>query len=128
LQNYIELQKMRLPKSRNIEIVFDITGDIEYIEIEPMLFIPFVENAFKYGVSYRQRSLIEVQLQVEENILNFRVFNYKRSLKIPPLEESTGIGLQNVKRRLNLLYPQRHHLDIQDKADRYEISLTLVKI
>lgn len=125
LEDYIELQRMRLSKSRNIQISFQVEGEPRRISIEPMLLIPFVENAFKYGVSYRKKSLIEVNMNIWPGQIHFRVFNYKLNIRSKDLENNHGIGLQNVQRRLKLLYPDRHQLSIQETPETYEIHLTI---
>lgn len=125
LKNYINLQMLRLSRRRNIKISFDVEGCIDHILIEPMLFIPFVENAFKHGLSYRQDSLIQVALAVKQDYLQFKILNSKRNQIAKNNLDTPGIGLQNIKRRLNLLYPDQHHLSICDAEDTFTVELTL---
>ena len=121
LQNYLDLQKMRINK--DIEVTFVIKGEIANFEIAPLLLIPFVENAFKYGLSYVSNSFVRIECIVEKSELKFRVQNtvHERGKS----ELSSGIGLENVKRRLTLLYPGKHKLQINDVKSIFDVELTL---
>ncbi len=125
IKNYINLQMLRLSKRRNIKISLEVEGCTDQVFIEPMLFIPFVENAFKHGVSYREASLIQITLRVKEGFLHFKILNYKRNQVSKNGYDTPGIGLQNVKRRLNLLYPEQHDLSICEANDIFTVELTL---
>ncbi len=124
LHNYIELQKLRLPK--NVEIKYYVEGDIEGRLIEPMLLIPFVENAFKHGISYEDRSEINIFLKLNGGgkELFFTVENSISNAQATD-DSGSGIGLANVKRRLNLLYPGKHKLVIKDDTFEYRVSLKI---
>jgi hypothetical protein len=115
IHNFIDLQKVRL--TDKVILNFLTEGDIETLLIAPLLFIPFVENAFKYGVSTKESSNINIEIKTEENKILFTVVNY-----IVPSEnnlmENTGIGINNVKRRLELMYPGKHTLTTTQK-DNY---------
>jgi two-component system, LytTR family, sensor kinase len=121
LHNYLDLQKMRINK--DIEVSFVTKGDIGNFEIAPLLLIPFVENAFKYGLSYVSDSFVRIECTVEKSELKFCVQNtvHERGKS----ELSSGIGLENVKRRLALLYPGKHNLRINDANAIFDIELTL---
>jgi two-component system LytT family sensor kinase len=123
LNDYIELQQLRL--SDKASIVLNVEGNPEHCQIEPMLLIPFVENAFKHGVSYLEHSVIEILLEIREGILELRVFN--KSFRSPGNELITGegIGLKNVRRRLELLYPGRYELGIREESGAYEVNLSI---
>ena len=123
LRNYIELQRMRI--SGNVQISFIIEGAPEGHVIEPLLLIPFVENAFKHGVSYMDESMIRIYLGIEEHLLNFQVKNniVRKGTEEPGNE--TGIGLKNVTRRLDLLYPEKHRISVTDSETIYQIDLKL---
>jgi len=123
LNNFIELQKIRL--ADKVDIRFTIEGDLPVIQLEPLLLIPFVENAFKHGISYNDKSRISIELVTKPGELSFMVENSKPSMKDTPKLEEPGIGLKNVRRRLELLYPGRHQLDIRDTESVYQIMLKI---
>jgi hypothetical protein len=121
LNNFIELQKMRSGPS--LLVTFKVDGNISGAMIAPMLLLPFVENAFKYGLSNNMESPIQIDLQVDRDKIIFSVINRK----FENMERhSSGIGIPNVVRRLELLYPERHTLDIQDRGDTYYIKLKIL--
>lgn len=122
LRNYIDLQEQRFGAELNLKVDFDIKED--WHTIEPMLLIPFVENAFKHGTGLTDDPEIEIQLTVTENHLHFTVKNkYKETNAIK--DKTSGIGLTNVKRRLELLYPGGHILSINKKNDWFAVYLDL---
>jgi two-component system, LytTR family, sensor kinase len=123
LQNYIDLQRLRI--SDSVIIKFDIEGNIEGRMVEPMLLIPFVENAFKHGVSYLEASEIDIRLKIENEILNFSVENNKIKKNDDPVQQESGIGLKNVLRRLDLLYPGTHRINIEEKMSKYIVNLEI---
>jgi LytS/YehU family sensor histidine kinase len=126
LENYIALQKLRTSRSADIVIDTQIDEQLNNLQITPMLLIPFVENAFKHGISLQQPSHIKITLQTKENTLYFDVHN---SIYIKPDNDpeklKSGIGLQNVKQRLALLYPNKHELIIRESAKEFFIHLTI---
>lgn len=126
LNNYIDLQKLRIARSANMVIETQIEDQVTPHHIAPMLLIPFVENAFKHGISLQQPSHIKVTLQTQGNTLYFDVHNsiHLKSDNDPEKLQS-GIGLQNVQQRLELLYPNRHELIIRESAKEFFIHLTL---
>ena len=121
LQNYITL--MRLRYTDKVRIAVDTPQDVPNCEVPPLLFITFVENAFKHGVSYRQESFIEVAITVAQaQTLQFTC----RNSRIPSGEDKHGgVGLQNVQQRLDLIYGNRYKLDISDQPDTYTVNLTI---
>lgn len=123
LQDYIDLQKQRYGEELALQVLFDIKE--EWQTIEPMLLIPFVENAFKHGNVLQQSPDICIHLQVADNQLYFTVKNKFEDSKATK-DKTSGIGLVNVKRRLELLYPGRHTLAIQKKDDLFIVSLQLI--
>ncbi|MFT5886239.1 MAG: two-component system LytT family sensor kinase [Arcticibacterium sp.] len=123
LRNYIDLQKVRYGEDVSINVA--IGGNDSSLTIEPMLLIPFVENAFKHGVGMVLEPKIDIILDYQGADLTFEVIN-----KIGPETEeekdsSSGIGLKNVRRRLELLYPDKHTLDINDDGDKFAIKLNI---
>lgn len=123
LQNYIDLQKMRLTEKD--EVKFTCEGNIREWNIEPLLFIPFVENAFKYGLHSQHESQIEINLNIVDGILNFFVRNSVFANNAPSNMEDSGIGIQNVEKRLALHYPDRHELNITNIGGYFSIDLTI---
>lgn len=120
IKNYIELEEVRFGGRFTCDL--NITGDTQ-LNIPPMLLLPFVENAFKHGVhTSSEGAWIKVVLEVDEHQLNFKVEN-----SIGDREEGKkgGLGIANVKRRLALLFPEKHKLKIEDQDNQYYISLTV---
>jgi LytS/YehU family sensor histidine kinase len=124
LENYIELQKMRLTEKNEVRFTYD--GDITQWNIEPLIFIPFVENAFKYGLHSQLESIIEIKLTIAGNTLNFFVKNPVFTSNLPSDMEDSGIGIENVEKRLALHYPDRHQLNITNIGGYFSIDLTLI--
>lgn len=126
LNNYIDLQKLRTSRSADIRIEAQIEEQINNLQITPMLLIPFIENAFKHGISLQQPSYIKMTLQTKESTLYFDVSNsiYIKADNDPEKLKS-GIGLENVKQRLSLLYPGKHELIIRESANEFFVHLTL---
>jgi hypothetical protein len=126
LESYIELQRLRFGNDIKIDFKHKLSSSPS--SIEPMLLIPFVENAFKHGVGMVQNPSIEIELNDDKKSLFFSVFN-KVSKQISEIkDESSGIGLANVRRRLELLYPDQHALNIHEKEDSYLIELKIKHI
>ena len=123
LKNYIDLQKMRFEGDVKISMIEE--GDVASYKIEPMLLIPFVENAVKHGVTYVDNPFIDVFFIIQDGVLNFRVVNKKGEVSQEKKDESSGIGMKNVIRRLELLYPDKHHIQIKDSSDIFEVFLSI---
>ena len=123
LQSYIDLQQQRFGK--NVQISVNLLQFDDNYEIEPMLLIPFVENAFKHGTGIIEDAQIIVELKAEKGILHFNVQNKYDPSSIEVKDKTSGIGLTNVKRRLNLLYGDKQNLLISRKDNWFTISLQL---
>jgi hypothetical protein len=121
--HYIELQKMRLTDKTRIE--FTISGEPFGRQIAPLLLLPFVENAFKYGISTRECSPIRILLEIREEALLFSVSNHKHYNSTLRMTENTGIGISNTRRRLDLLYPEKYDLDINDQPHEFSVHLNI---
>ena len=122
LESFIELQMLRF---RNRDLVsFKITGELNGRMVAPMIFIPFVENAFKHGSKIEKGSGITLKLAVEEKKILFKVINIKAKRDIQKDAEK-GIGLENVRMRLELQYPEKYDLRIKDEGERYEVYLEI---
>ena len=123
LQSYIDLQQQRFGKKVKVSVDMQ-TMDDQY-QVEPMLLIPFVENAFKHGTGMIEDAHISIELRAEKNILQFTVSNKFNPVSVEIKDKTSGIGLTNVTRRLNLLYGKRHALKITRDNNCFVVSLTL---
>lgn len=129
LQDYIGLQKLRKDDQYHIE--FLCQPEVKDFSIEPLLLIPFVENAFKHiSHNKNQPNFIKLQLSMNKGEFNFSIQNSKEPGHEPlqvekVMEQHSGIGLANVKRRLALLYPQKHNLTINDGEDIFQVVLRI---
>jgi two-component system LytT family sensor kinase len=121
LQNYIDLQKIRFGNKAFID--FEVTGEVTNQHIVPLLLISFIENAFKHGIANDALAPIKLKINLEDGHLYFFIQNKKHTHN---RDSSGGIGLANVRRRLDLLYPGKYNLDIRDEADTYTCQLSLV--
>ncbi len=122
LQSYIDLQQQRFGAKVAIHTSLDTSG-MEGMEIEPMLLIPFVENAFKHGVGLIPEPGIDVALCLQDSTLVFTVANKYRVAEEEIKDRTSGIGLTNVKRRLNLLYHGNHSLSIKREDGWFLVTL-----
>jgi sensor histidine kinase YesM len=123
IQSYIDLQQQRFGKNVKVNTSFEnINGSHE---IEPMLLIPFVENAFKHGTGIIEDAQINIELKEYKGMLQFLVSNKYNNTTNGTKDKSSGIGLNNVERRLNLLYGKNHALHINKKDGWFTVSLQL---
>ena len=126
LENYISLQKLRIQESSKIVIEESFDVQCSNQHIAPMMLIPFVENAFKHGISLRKESWVNIKLTCGDDEVYFEVKNSIHSSKEGDTErDESGIGLQNVKERLKLLYFNKHDLSIRDEGGEYIAKLSL---
>lgn len=123
LQSYIDLQQQRFGKKVQVNVKMH-SMDSQY-RVEPMLLIPFVENAFKHGTGMIDEAKIDIELEAEKNVLQFTVSNKYNPASTEIKDKTSGIGLANVKRRLNLLYGKHHRLDISSASDVFVVSLKI---
>ncbi|NQX82301.1 MAG: histidine kinase [Flavobacteriaceae bacterium] len=122
IENYLLLEEKRLSKRCTVE--FLIVGDLLHLRIAPMLLIPFVENAIKHGAqSTNEQSTIDISASIKNSTLHFCVVNSKPSMV--SASKRKGMGLENVRRRLNLLYPNSHLLEIDEKENIYNLNLSI---
>ena len=124
LEECITLNKLRYADEEVI-VTFDHAGPIADIRIAPMLFIPFVENAFKHGVAIGQRAAIQIAIVVSGQKLIFSSVNTDYSMIRKMEMEISGIGLENVRRRLELVYPDKHRLKINKEDGKFMINLEI---
>jgi two-component system, LytTR family, sensor kinase len=120
ISNYIDLQQLRL--SKNITIHYDVTGPVNGLSIAPLLLITFIENAFKHGISYTAPSEIKIAIAVTGNDLSLTVGN---AITQSSRESTGGVGLINARRRLDVIYPGRHLLDVIENDHLYIVNLKI---
>lgn len=125
LQNYLELEKLR--HGSRMDIQFTIQGEVNNQNIAPLILIPFVENAFKHGINHQvSQGFVNLELNIADEDLQMILENSK-SPSIPRAGDvrSGGIGLVNVKRRMDILYPENYHLEIRESPSTYKVELNL---
>jgi LytS/YehU family sensor histidine kinase len=126
LNNYIGLQRLRTDANPVVKIHATIEQPVAPVQVAPMLLIPFVENAFKHGISLREPSHISITLELKNKTLLFDVYNSKHVRnENDPERDKSGIGLNNVRQRLQLLYPSRHELVVRETAKDFFVHLTI---
>lgn len=125
VKDYISLMQLRLTDV--VKITFDSPTNLKDVPIAPMMFLPFVENAFKHGVSSTVQSHITIEVKQDDNLLHLTVNNSIINDNSISLDTNSGIGLVNTRRRLDLLYPGKYTLDINEmnKDNEYTVHLTL---
>ena len=122
MENYFALERLRL--NDQTSVIFNVSGNVEEAQIVPLILITFLENAFKHGVSNTSApSWVRINIDVRGNELIYEVAN-SRMVSQQSLQKS-GIGLANVRRRLELVYANRYDLKVEDKEDSYYIQLKL---
>jgi len=124
IDNYLEVARLKFAKDDSVDICLQKDGNFRKYKIAPLLLIPFVENAFKHGVGSEGDGYIHLDFCLNGDELHFQIEN-----PILRKEESwkkhPGIGLDNVKKRLKMLYPDRHRLDISDSEGKFKVQLTI---
>jgi two-component sensor histidine kinase len=124
LDDYVELHRMRIPRQDNIKIRIETHWDEQPAQILPLLLNPLIENAFKYGISMQHPCFVNIQLFIENRVLKFTAENSIVARKT--LEKGTGLGLNNVKKRLALAYPGRYTFEAAPTDNEtFAVSLTI---
>lgn len=124
IRNYTALQQIR--KEEDLVVHLTLDPEVRGFSIAPLLFIAFIENAFKYVSNHDdQENRVAISLKKQDGVLVFNTFNTKEKNPGRPLKDS-GIGVANVKRRLELLYPDKHDLSIEETDHTYQVTLKLV--
>lgn len=121
MNNYIDLMKLRL--SPRVELQIDFPQDFPDFSIPPLLFVPFIENAFKHGVSYRDRSFIHIRMKIDDDQISFVAENSNGKISQAEDLQHSGIGLENVRKRLGLLFQGRHKLIIEESETVFHVEL-----
>ena len=122
IKNYIALQRLRVANSDLVSLV--IKGDLKNKKIHPLLLISFVENAFKYGTNYKGETDITIVIEVIKHKLHFMINNFIGHYNKD--QKNSGIGLANIRNRLDLLYPKSHSISIREEENRYFVNLELI--
>ncbi len=123
LKDYIDLQKLR--KDENYSVSFNCSPAVKGFSIEPLLLIPFVENAFKHISHHKdQLNFINIDLGMNNGSFHFTLKNSKEAIE-KSTDRHSGIGLSNVQRRLHLLYPGKHQLSIRNEMDTFNVDLSI---
>ncbi len=125
IRNYLELEKIR--QIKQIDIQLKVNGMVMNQRIAPLMFIPFIENSFKHGLgNHTSEGFIHILLDVKSDSVHLNVSNSKPpTLPVREVKRSGGIGLVNVRRRLDLIYPKHHKLVVSDNPNTYEVDLTI---
>lgn len=123
INNYVQLEKMRHFQQKNISILLPSEKECEGKIIAPLLTFSLIENAFKYGLKNRQNAFLNLKIEVKDQLFSFQIENDC----LPKSESKTigGIGLENLKKRLELIYPERHQLIIDDAKNTFSIHLEI---
>lgn len=123
LINYIELMRLRFDKEK-VRLTYDFPEEkyMNGIKVPPLLFLAFIENAFKHGVSYQQESFISVSIEITSSRIKFRCFN---TMGPTTRHEKTGVGLNNIRQRIELLYGNSTKLHIEEKTNTYTVTLSI---
>jgi len=122
ITDYIDLQKLRL--TSNTEIDYSVTGETDGHKIAPLLFIPIIENCFKYGVSQTEKSIIKIRIMTEGKKIVLQTQNRKVTRNISELEK-TETGIVNTQKRLDILYKNNYNLEISNTEDYYSVLLKI---
>ena len=121
IQNYVQLQRLRL--SDSTDVTLNISGEYKEKILPPLLFISFIENAFKYGTDYEGKTNVKINLLIENESIHLSVRNKIGAFK--KKSKNSGVGLENVRNRLQLLYPDSHELSVKIEDKTYMVDLSL---
>ncbi len=127
LRNYIELQTLRISQKDHFQLEVDVAEGCQG-EITPMVLIPFVENAFKHGVSFQKPSWVKIKLTCNAEEVHLNVQNSVHKHAEDPEKGKSGIGLENVRKRLGILYPEKHLFQIYETEDSFEANIKITLI
>jgi hypothetical protein len=122
ISDYIELQKLRL--GNTVKLNYNVYGTVRGKQIAPLILIPFIENAFKYGVNPEENSDIDIRINISDDNISLTVRNNKVKVK-PEVHGKSGLGIANTKSRLQLLYPGKHYLTLEDNEKDFHVSLSI---
>ncbi len=121
ISHYVELQKIRL--GENVKVQMSLTGSFAGFSIAPLILMPFVENAFKYGISNHEPAPVIIEIIMVYNLLTLKISN--RIFVDRKADQAPGLGISNTRRRLALSYPDHHELNISDNGQIYMVNLMI---
>lgn len=121
IQSFVSLMELRFSNKVNIQL--DLPQNLPNKDIPPMLFISLIENAFKHGISYKEDSFVFIKIQHTHASLLFEIKNSIHKINIE--DEASGIGIENTRKRLDLLFGEKYHLNIFDENNEFIVNLTL---
>jgi sensor histidine kinase YesM len=124
MQDYISLQRLRCGALATIDV--HVSGEADRRMIAPLLFLPLLENCFKHGIKGETGpSFVRIAWEILDGSVRFTAENNKGETDDPEPEQRQGIGIENLRKRLGLAYPGKHHLEISDRNDRFTVTLTI---
>lgn len=125
IKNYLDLERLR--QGKNVNIHFEVIGEPGDYKVAPLMFTPFLENSFKHGLSHNiSQGYVDMKLNISQDQVSFYIENSKPDTPMPKSDRrSGGIGLVNIHRRLNLLYPDSYDLKIEDRPQSYAVQMNL---
>jgi LytS/YehU family sensor histidine kinase len=122
IESYVELMKLRV--TEDVDIKFNVSAPYPMMKIPPLLAISFIENAFKYGISYEAPSYIHIDIDEDENNFSIRVINSIHRIKVT--KKNSGIGIENARKRLDLLYGKNYSLSIKEESENiFNVNLNI---
>ncbi len=124
LKNFVEIEKLRWGEKLRVDCNWIVAN--RNFEIPPLLLIPFIENAFKYASrTIGEQGFVKIELRQENSEFSFEIANSKSTINSRKNTEASGIGLENTRKRLNLLFGENYHLKIEDEEDNYHLKLEI---
>ena len=127
LKKFIEVYQLRISEEDDVLINFTTKGNLENIKVSPMLLIPFVENAIKHGIDPKTKSVVNISIEVTKNSILYKVTNTIHQTVTGIKNNASGFGLDNLKKRLAILYPNTHAIETKVE-NGYFISLLILQI
>ena len=127
LKKFIQVYQLRISEDDDVFINFAVKGAVDNVKISPMLLIPFVENAIKHGIDTKAKSVINISLEVAQNKLSYKVTNTMQQAVYGLKNSASGFGLDNLKKRLSILYPNAYTIETKVEKGCF-LSLLELKI
>jgi LytS/YehU family sensor histidine kinase len=127
IRNYIDLQRFRTSPDSHIQFLHKTEDD--KMELAPMLFLPLVENSFKHGIKGKVgKTFINIELIQKDNEIEFTIINNKGKSGEPEEKRASGVGLKNIRSRLELIYPKNHTFEVEDGKNSFTVKLKINKL
>ncbi len=125
IENYFSLEKMRYPKSYQIELNIEGRAHAHALTIAPLLTFTLIENAFKYGLKNEEASYVILTIHISKDQVTFKIKNDKDVFNTVKTPSFTGIGIKNLQKRLQLIYPNQSDLHIIDSSNEFSVALNI---